>query len=199
MKQTYRLSILLVAMMQFSSLHAQWDCCSPDPFFAPGSPYFVIATGGPGKEDDVSCSCLSAENGGYWIAFSATTSGTFEMMIEPNSQPAPNFDFALWVDNCPCGGGGTSPPISAISCNNVSGSGPTGIADKPEVTFGVPATTQWSETVFLNAGRNYYLLVSDMTSGSAGFTITTAGTASLGALIPEDFGLTIAGPPTVCP
>ncbi|MCC6724598.1 MAG: hypothetical protein IT258_08810, partial [Saprospiraceae bacterium] len=156
MKQNYCLTLLLLAFSL--SVKAQWDCCSPDPFFAPGSPYFVIATGGPGKVDDVSCSCLAGENGGYWIAFSAATSGTFEMLIEPIAQPVPNFDFALWVDNCPCGNGGPGAPINAISCNNINGPGPTGISTKPNVTFGYPVTPEFNETVNLDAGRNYYLL-----------------------------------------
>ncbi len=178
--------------------NAQKDCCEAFDLIGGGVSNVTLNTAGSAKLDNVSaCSCLAGEGGSWWLAFSATTSGTFEIIIEPIFQPGPNFDFALWADLCPCGNGGAQIPF-AVSCNNVDGAGPTGISDKPEVTFGSPATPQFSPTVTLDAGRNYYLLVSNVEDTGVGFSLRTAGTAGIGPKILDDFGLSISGPSTVC-
>ena len=195
MKQSFRLTLFLLLVSL--STQAQKDCCTSLDIVS-GVTTLVFETSGSGKVDDVSCSCLGAEGGSAWFAFTATSNGTFEIIIEPTAQPAPNFDFALWQGVCPCGSGGAQPPLDAIVCNNISGTGPTGIATRPDVSFGVTPTNQFSETVNLFAGTNYYLLVSNVADNGAGFYITTAGTANITTLILDDFDLTIDGPSTVC-
>ncbi len=179
--------------------NAQKDCCTSFELIGGGAINGVFTTSGNGKAEDVSaCSCLGGETDSWWYGFSASSSGTFEFIIEPVNQPSPNFDFALWIGNCPCNNGGTAPPVPAVSCNNVGGTGPTGIADKPDVTFGVPPSPEFSPTINLIAGQNYFLLVTNVDANGAGFTLRTAGTANIGNIILDDFDLTISGPPTVC-
>lgn len=147
--------------------------------------------------DDVSCSCLASEGGSFWMAFTCTSSGTLEINVE--ALAGSEYDFSLWEGTCPCGasgGGLPSSPPPVISCNSeVGGSNFTGIADDPTGTFGVPNSILFNPTVNLEAGKNYYLLLSNRTFDSSNFNLFVEGTASWGAI--NNLG-NLQGPTEVC-
>lgn len=133
----------------------------------------------------------------YWFVFSAETSGDLELMITPEA-PGTTYDFALWRGGCPndlncselfyCAWGPGS-----TDCNVFL---PTGASQDPIGTFGIDpiATLNLNvniESIPLEAGENYYLLVQNTDeatnefcpggqSDSLGFTIEFAGDAIVG-------------------
>jgi hypothetical protein len=202
MKQSIPLTItLLFFSLQLS--FAQKNCCNPSQvplaaaFFFP--PLSISSTAGSGEFDDVSCSCLAGEGGSYWFAFSAPKSGTFEMLVTPKS-PGHNFDYSIWEDVCPC----QVPPnypfpnLMPVVCNSAAGTGPTGIASDPLTSFGVPNSAEFSGTINLKAGHNYFLLISNVANNGAGFDITVKGTSEVAEMVPPPNSSVLTGPAQVC-
>ncbi|MFK7978863.1 MAG: hypothetical protein AB8G86_02675 [Saprospiraceae bacterium] len=127
----------------------------------------------------------------YWFVFSAETSGDLEFMITPEA-PGTTYDFALWKGGCPndfncselhyCAWG-----VGSFDCSFL----PTGVTPDPQTNFNVaPNLAIYEETIQLNAGENYYLLVQNtdesnnlicsVPSDSLGFKIEFDGTAIIG-------------------
>ena len=127
----------------------------------------------------------------YWFVFSAETAGDLEFMITPEA-PGTTYDFAIWRGGCPndlncselyyCAWG-----VGAFDCSFL----PTGVTPAPQANFNVaPNLAIYEETVSLEAGENYYLLVQNTDesnsglcpapSDSLGFTIEFGGTATIG-------------------
>lgn len=177
MKKVYLLAFLFLIAQ--SPIFAQQDCCDGQP--VGGGIVTIGGNSGNGQSDPVSsCSCLATgEHDAYWFTFTCTTGGTFEMMITPENLSA-DFDFALYGNECPCGGG-----TQVVSCNYtgpITPPGPfvpTGISSNPPGTFGVPGATEFEPTVTLTAGTTYYLIADNITSNGAGFTIQFAGSAAI--------------------
>ncbi|MCC6723249.1 MAG: gliding motility-associated C-terminal domain-containing protein [Saprospiraceae bacterium] len=175
MKNFYLLVFLF--FIANTSLIAQQDCCEGQP--VGGGTVSIGGNSGNGQNDPVSsCSCLATnEHDSYWFTFTCTASGTFEMMITPANLGA-DFDFALYANECPCGGG-----TVVVSCNYtgpITPPGPfvpTGIASNPMGTFGVPGLTEFNPTVSITAGTTYYLIADNITANGNGFDIQFAGTA----------------------
>jgi len=196
MKNAYLLSILVLASIQ--SLMAQRDCCLHTGLPQPGQ-NVAVNTGIPGNNvvDDVSCSCLASEGGSFWIGFTCTSSGTLEFNIQPFGTN--EYDFAIWEGHCPCGttvGGLPSNPPPVISCNDVVGTGATGASSDPMGTFGVPNSAQFNPTIFLEAGKSYYFLLSNRTSDLSSFQLFVEGTASWQAI--DLSSVNFSGPEKVC-
>ena len=190
-----RILILLVAVIGFFSTNSfsQNDCCNAD-ILMDGSPVTIASSSGNGMLETLSsCSCLAGnEHDSHWFVFEAQTSGTFEMMITPTGFSG-DFDFALYGNDCPCGGGTT-----VVSCDYtgpITPPGPfvtTGISSTPMATFGTPGTTEWRPTVNITAGVTYYIIADNITTNGAGFTIEFAGTATIGP--PPTIGSNPLGP-----
>jgi gliding motility-associated-like protein len=178
-----RICFLLSLFTLFFStqIFAQLDCCSADAI-PNGNPITIISSDENGTPETLSsCSCLAGnEHDSHWLVFEAQTSGTFEMMITPAGL-AGDFDFGLFGNECPCGGGTT-----VVSCDYtgpITPPGPfvpTGISSTPMATFGVPGATEWRPTVNVVAGTTYYIIADNITNNGVGFTIEFAGTATIG-------------------
>ena len=173
------------------------DCCTAEPLYPlPIPPAPTPAVPIPPKPDQFPCGCIEEESatGSSWIWFSATVTGTLEMVIVP-SDPDSDFDFALF-SACGC-----EPPENIIACDSEPidpNSNFTGIADDPKSTFGIEQTTGFAPTVTLEAGNNYWLFVDNVSEDGAPYTVDFAGTTALDAPILDD-GPEITGPTTVCP
>lgn len=199
-----KLSILLpifFILFHLQISQAQRSCCFNLDFYPVSlGPLIITAIDTPPESiaEDVSCSCLTSEGNSTWFSFSAVTAGLFEVLIEPNV-PGDNFDFALWEGSCPCASSGipgSSP--AAISCNGEVGPGPTGIATNPMSSFGVPASAEFSPSVWLTPGKNYFLMVTNRSSDKHGFTITKGGSAVIGSQIFAPNPGEVTGPAQVC-
>ncbi|MFT5745384.1 MAG: gliding motility-associated-like protein [Saprospiraceae bacterium] len=170
----------LFSLLVSTQLSAQNDCCNAD-VIDNGNPITIASSEGNGTLETLSsCSCLNGnEHDSHWFVFEAVTSGTFEMMITPTGLTA-DFDFALFGNECPCGGGTT---VSSCDYTGPITTGPfvpTGISSTPMATFGVPGATEWRPTVNITAGTTYYIVADNITDNGAGFTIEFAGTATIG-------------------
>lgn len=199
MKQTFLLVLFFI--LSAASVQAQKECCFAQPLVS--AYYFPLTIGdtqGGGQfADPVSCSCLTGEGGSTWFNFSTVGNGSFEMIIEPKA-PGSNFDFAIWESVCPC----TLPPNSPfptttpVACNSTVGTGPTGIATDPTASWGVPANPEFSQTINLPGGRNYFLLVTNVDDNADGFTIRVGGTGVIAPFIPPQNNNVLFGPDEVC-
>jgi len=149
----------------------------------------------------------------YWFVFSAETTGNLELMITPEA-PGTTYDFALWRGGCPndlncselfyCAWGPGSTDCSVFL--------PTGASQDPITTFGVDPVATLNlnvntESIPLEAGENYYLLVQNSDeatntfcpggqSDSLGFTIQFAGDATIGPEIIHEAPIALTPPNT---
>jgi len=195
------LPVFFLFCLSLQSSQAQRSCCfSADFYPANWVPITISAIDTPpdGLPDDVSCSCLTGEGSSTWFSFSATSHGTFELLITPNVA-GDNFDFALWEGNCPCNSTSPTNPTDAVSCNGAVGPGPTGIATDPMASFGVPGSAEFSPTIMLSPGKNYFLMITNRSSNKNGFTVLKGGSASIGSQILTPNPGEVTGPPKVCP
>lgn len=199
MKQrTLLLTLFLLAIWQCS--FAQKDCCLSLDLSANGPfPVLYNQTSGSGQgADDVSCSCLAGEGGSTWFSFSAVTGGNLELLIEPKT-PGADFNFSLWVETCPCQASPTQPVQTPVVCNSEPGLGPTGLAQYPTMSFGVPNSAEFSNgIVFLEIGKNYFLLVTNVNDSGESFTLTRGGNAIIAPRIPPPGAGSISGPTEIC-
>lgn len=156
---------------------------------------------GVGVAENISTnSCFGGnERQSKWYTFTAGTSGTFNMMINPNVTTN-DYDFALWNTTGGCYTSGTTMG-APLSCNWSGCSGTTGIATNPVTTFGStgglaagqwqnnnppgpgscdPGPFQWSPTINLVAGQTYTMLIDNFSASSGGFSVNFGGTATMG-------------------
>ncbi|MBI1227380.1 MAG: T9SS type A sorting domain-containing protein [Bacteroidetes bacterium] len=207
MKQSILLTIFLL-LVGWQVSQAQKECCYSLSLVnaSPTQPIIIGSTSGPGLNVETveNCSCLGGEGGSTWFSFSASNDGTFELLIEPLHPPA-NFDFAIWEVNCPCqvGPGNPNTPAGPIVCSNFDSGSFTGVAYDPFDTWGVgpagPLPPGFEPSIWhLTPGRNYFLLVTNVSDDGSGFKLRTGGTASIGPLIPPPSGGDIEGPTELC-
>lgn len=156
---------------------------------------------GVGVAENISTnSCFGGnERQSKWYTFTAGTSGTFNMMINPNVS-TDDYDFALWNTTGGCYTAGTTMGVP-LSCNWSGCAGTTGIATDPVTTFGStgglavgqwqnnnppgpgtcdPGPFQWSPTINLVAGQTYTMLIDNFSATSGGFSVNFGGTATIG-------------------
>ncbi len=138
------------------------------------------------------------EDKSHWFVFSAETSGSMELLITPEA-PGTTYDFALWKGACPneqtcselfyCNWGGN------VNCGTYV---PTGASPDPIASFNYDPVADnnafvYAESIQLDAGENYYLLVQNTDeasnffcpsdSDSLGFTIQFDGDAMINTKI----------------
>jgi len=134
----------------------------------------------------------------FWFVFSAETSGSLELLITPENLGT-SYDFAIWRGGCPndatCG--------QLFYCNFAGlevcdgNFKPVGASTDPINQFGYDPLNDlnlfvYPESIPLEAGENYYLLVQNtdkasnstcptpLENDSLGFTIQFDGTATIG-------------------
>ena len=123
----------------------------------------------------------------YWFKFTALTSGTFKFAASSNNLGA-DYDFVLFSEACPC----DTLASKVMACNWIGAVlappfVPTGIGD-PVVDFGITdpmAQLEFDQTVTLTAGKNYYLILDNISNNGVGFQIEFGGTAQIGAPLPS--------------
>ncbi|TXB57032.1 hypothetical protein, partial [Phaeodactylibacter luteus] len=166
--------VTIFAFLLPVSASAQFDCCSAQAY---GGETLSIPTVESGNDNDsFAGTCLAGgENSSYYFTFEAQTSGTFEVLINPIGTN--DYDFALMQGACP-----GNPGASVVACSFAAPGGnfPTGISSDPLGSFGVAQTNGWVATVNLTQGSVYVLIVDNFTDNASGFTIRTAGTATIG-------------------
>lgn len=121
---------------------------------------------GPGL---VSESCLGCTAGGEnystWYYFCFETSGTFAFTIDPVTN-TDDYDFALYGPDVSCGGLGTP-----VRCSYAATTGNTGlkfsVADVSETVIG----NGWVDTLHVDAGECYYLMINHWTPPVTGYTV----------------------------
>ncbi len=123
----------------------------------------------------------------YWFKFTAITSGTFKFAASSNNLAA-DYDFVLFSEACPC----DTLASKVMACNWIGAVlappfVPTGIGN-PVTDFGISdpmAQLEFDQTVTLTAGKNYYLILDNISNNSVGFKIEFGGTAQIGAPLPS--------------
>lgn len=127
--------------------------------------------------------CLSSnERFTVWYNFTVSTSGTLAFTIVPNFQ-GDDYDFAVYG---PTTNGCTSLQtnnvfVRPIRCNYSGITGNTGL----DLTLPLPApgqygnNAQWSPYMQVTAGETYYMIVTNHSFSTNGFSLTWGGTASL--------------------
>lgn len=121
---------------------------------------------GPGL---VSESCLGCTAGGEnystWYYFCFETGGTFAFTIDPVTN-TDDYDFALYGPGVTCGALGTP-----VRCSYAASTGNTGlkstVADVSETVTG----NGWVDTLHVEAGECYYLMVNHWSPPVTGYTI----------------------------
>ena len=126
------------------------------------------------------------EDKSFWFVFSAETNGGLELLITSEA-PGTTYDFALWRGGCPndatcselfyCNWGGN------VECGVFK---PTGVSTDPINQFNYDPGADnnafvYDESIPLEAGENYYLLVQNTDEGSN--LICSANSDSLGFTI----------------
>ncbi len=124
----------------------------------------------------------------HWFKFTALTSGTFKFAVTADNLAA-DYDFVLFSEACPC----DTMASQIVACNWVGlVTNPpytsTGISSNPAVDFGVTdpmAGLEFEQTVNVQANKNYYLIIDNITNNGVGFKMEFGGTAQIGAPLPE--------------
>ena len=140
--------------------------------------------GGFPSEINSSTSCLEGERNGTWYSFTVESSGTIQILIDPDhdgtsgdpNDNADDYDFALYnVTNAGCEGifDGSSPEVA---CNYEA------VHDGEDGNTGVNSSESGSNDSFepdvnVVAGETYMLYISQWSVSTNGFTITLGGTA----------------------
>ncbi|HND16873.1 MAG TPA: hypothetical protein PLQ17_08285, partial [Saprospiraceae bacterium] len=160
--------LCLVAILVLSikgELSAQFQDCNTAQVLCTKDPVVVNSVTGPGNFEDVmNNSCFEdQEHQSHWFTFYATKTGTFEFSIKPDGYLA-DYDFAMWEGGCP----GT-PGSSEVACNwlgavVVPPYFATGVATDPAASFGEGSSLEFINTIQVNAGQVYYLLVDNITA-----------------------------------
>jgi gliding motility-associated-like protein len=122
----------------------------------------------------------------YWLKFTAVTAGTFTFAATSINQQA-DYDFVLFSEACPC-----DTASQVVACNWLGGVItppflPTGITDDIG-EFGITnplAKIEFEPTVSLVAGKNYYLILDNISNNGVGFNIEFGGTAIIAAPTPD--------------
>lgn len=142
-------------------------------------------------------SCIFTERSSQWYTFTASQSGTFEMMLTPDyyiQQNGPDvgddFDWELYdITTSGC----TDAAISlacdysaAVGSTGYSATGAAGWGQVEDVDYsgdGGTGGTQWNTTsVSLTAGNTYAILIQNFSNSQGGVTVDFQGTAIMGPI-----------------
>lgn len=144
-------------------------------------------------------SCIGNETSSQWYTFTASQSGTIEMMLTPDSyssvtEEGDDFDWELYDITA---SGCTDAAIS-LACDYSGCDGSTGFSASGPTAFGQVATTnyqnnnppgpgscaggpQWNTTsVNFTAGNTYALLIQNYSGSLGGVTVDFQGTSIIG-------------------
>lgn len=128
---------------------------------------------GPGISSDGCSGCNTSEHYTNWYYFCASTAGVLQFSIDPtpNNQ---DYDFALYGPNVTCGSLGTP-----IRCSYYGGNGSTGLQPGAgDFSESAGSGNGWVETVNVNAGDCFYLMVNKWSNGGTGFNLSFAGSTT---------------------
>ncbi len=135
----------------------------------------------------------------YWFVFSAETSGDLELLITPENLGT-SYEFALWRGGCP-----NDATCGELFYCNYSGVEvcdgafkPIGVSTDPINKFNYDALADlnlfvYPESIALEAGENYYLLVQNTDKASNSICTPPLESDSLGFMIQFD-GTAVIGP-----
>lgn len=138
--------------------------------------------------------CLGGENQSSWYHFQVSAGGTFTMGITP-SNGTDDYDYALWGPmtsfNCLLFQSANTPVRCSYACYGAScfpgssacASAATGISS----TNNNPQSDNsengggncWTQTLNVNTGEDYILLIDNFLSSSSNFTLSLGGTCSI--------------------
>jgi len=121
---------------------------------------------GPGLVSESCTGCTAGgENYSTWYYFCFATSGTFAFTIDPVTN-TDDYDFALYGPGVTCGALG-----SPVRCSYAASTGNTGlkatVADVSEDVLG----NGWVDTLHVEAGECYYMMVNHWSPPVTGYTI----------------------------
>ncbi|MCR9173656.1 MAG: PKD domain-containing protein [bacterium] len=144
-------------------------------------------------------SCLGNETSSQWYTFTASQSGSFEMMLTPDTystatQEGDDFDWELYdITASGCTDGATSLACDYSGCDGSTGFGASGAASFSQVAVtnyqnnnppgpgSCAGGPQWNTTtVNLTAGNTYALIIQNYSGSLGGVTVDFQGTAILG-------------------
>jgi gliding motility-associated-like protein len=185
MNSTTQKSLLALLLFFFTQmLHAQHISCFDADVLKDKSTITIPSVSDFTLPNDGLIGCFSDTlHQAYWFKFTALTSGTFKFAASANNLGA-DYDFVLFSEACPC-----DTMASKIAACNWFGAVlqppflPTGIADKPS-DFGITdpmAQLEFEPTISLQAGKNYYLILDNISNNGVGFKLEFGGTATIGA------------------
>ncbi|MBO6184048.1 MAG: gliding motility-associated C-terminal domain-containing protein [Chryseobacterium sp.] len=180
MKKTLLIFLMIISQMIF----AQSDCDTSISIC--GNSDISYTPSGHGAIAEIlnqNGGCLSSnERFTVWYNFTAATSGTLAFTIVPNFQ-GDDYDFAVYG---PTTNGCTSLQtnnvfVRPIRCNYSGTPGNTGldlaIPLPPPGVYG--NNNQWSPHLQVTAGETYYMIVTNHSFSTNGFSLTWGGTATL--------------------
>lgn len=121
---------------------------------------------GPGLVSESCTGCTAGgENYSTWYYFCFATSGTFAFTIDPVTN-TDDYDFALYGPGVTCGALG-----SPVRCSYAASTGNTGlkatVSDVSEDVLG----NGWVDTLHVEAGECYYMMVNHWSPPVTGYTI----------------------------
>ncbi|GAB5418160.1 MAG: hypothetical protein Crog4KO_32400 [Crocinitomicaceae bacterium] len=146
-------------------------------------------------------SCLGDETSSQWYTFTASQSGTFEMMLTPDSynsgtQSGDDFDWEFYdITTSGCTDAATSLACDYSGCDGSTGFGASGAASFSQVAVtnyqnnnppgpgSCAGGPQWNTTsVNLTAGNTYALIIQNYTGSLGGVTVDFQGSAIIGPI-----------------
>lgn len=143
------------------------------------SPISVDVVKGPGffENEGINCFADGIENQSKWYRFDILQSGELELVIRPMGTA--NYGFSLYQGTCP-----NELNSTLVSCINAFEKPfdalPIGIASDALNSFGEANQLDFTETIFVQEGETYFLLIDNASSNSIGFNLEFGGTAQIG-------------------
>ncbi|MFZ5552625.1 MAG: T9SS type A sorting domain-containing protein [Bacteroidota bacterium] len=174
---------------------SQTLCDGPD-FSVP-----LMSLGDGAVEENVAgawSSCIGDETSSQWYRFTAGTTGTYSLLVEPNTWTPPgtgdDYDWEFYnITTSGCTSSATSLACDYDPCRGSTGFSATGAAGFSQVggtdyqnndPIGPANCTggpQWNTTsITLTAGNTYALMVQNYTGSTGGVTVSSGGTALFG-------------------
>lgn len=119
------------------------------------------------------------ENHTNWYTFTAQTSGTLDILINPDDNND-DYDFAVYGPNVTCGALG-----NPIRCSDSGLTGNTGITNvSPNQNIENVNGDGFVETMNVIAGESYFLVIDEWSpNAGSGYSLSFSGTASLDCTI----------------
>ncbi|XOV68397.1 MAG: T9SS type A sorting domain-containing protein [Fluviicola sp.] len=115
------------------------------------------------------------ENHTNWYSFTAQTSGTLDILINPDDNND-DYDYAIYGPNVTCAALG-----NPIRCSDAAVTGNTGLTNvTPNENTEDVTGDGFTETMNVIAGESYFLVVDEWSpNAGSGYTLSFGGTASL--------------------